>query len=274
MDMNQIILHNLFARMKNVNEIDADMVRHMVINSLRIYRNKFFKEYGELVLTYDGGNYWRKDIFLQYKGKRKQKQNADDIDWNKIFGIVNIIRDELKETFPYKSIRLTHIEADDIIAVLTKNFHTEENIMIVSSDKDFQQLQRYDNVSQYSLKNKSLLICNDPEDYLTTHIIKGDASDGIPNILSDDDVFMDEDKRQKPCGQKKINQIKGELSDWILTNNWERNQTLVDFNYIPDWVEDAIMEEWYTPTEGNRSMLLNYFIEHKLKNLMEEIQEF
>jgi len=273
MDMNQIILHNLFARMKNVNEIDEDLVRHMVINSLRIYRNKFHREYGELVLTYDGGNYWRKDIFLHYKAKRKIKQNSDDIDWNKIFGLITTIRDEIKETFPYKTIKLTHVEADDIIAVLAKKFSNEKNI-IISSDKDFQQLQRYENISQYSLKTKSMLVCDDPEDFLTTHIIKGDSSDGIPNILSDDDVFMNEDKRQKPCGQKKINQIKSEMTDWISTPNWERNQTLVDFNYIPDWVNDKILEEWDKPIEGNRSMLLNYFITHKLKNLMEDIQEF
>ena len=273
MDMNQIILHNLFARMKNVNEIDEELVRHMVINSLRIYRNKFHREYGELVLAYDGGNYWRKDIFLHYKGKRKLKQNADDIDWNKIFSIVNKIRDEIKETFPYKSIRLTHVEADDIIAVLAKKFSNEKNI-IISSDKDFQQLQRYDNVSQFSLKTKALLVCDDPEDFLTTHIIKGDVSDGIPNILSDDDVFMNEDKRQKPCGMKRINQIKSEISDWVSTPNWERNQTLVDFNCIPNWVHDKIIEEWDKPIVGERSRLLNYFISHKLKTLMEDIQEF
>tara|TARA_Y100000310_G_C20647548_1_gene797489 strand:+ start:519 stop:1337 length:819 start_codon:yes stop_codon:yes gene_type:complete len=272
--MNQIILHHLFARLKDVNEIEEDLIRHMVVNSLRIYRNKFHKEYGELVLTYDGGKYWRKDIFQYYKAQRKVKQSKDSFDWNKIFGLIGKVREEIEETFPYKTIYLKHIEADDIIAILAKNFHQSEKVMIVSSDKDFQQLQRYENIFQYSLKNKGLLICNNPEEYLIRHIIKGDVSDGIPNILSDDDVFMNKDKRQKPCGEKKILQIMQDLNEWTSEENWERNQVLVDFNKIPDWVEDKTLDEWQKPIEGNRSLLFNYFIINKLKNLMENIQEF
>jgi 5'-3' exonuclease len=260
--------------MKSVDEVDEELVRHMVVNSIRIYRNKFHNEYGELVLSYDGGKYWRRDVFEHYKGQRKVKQKQDSFDWNKIFGLIGKIREEIEEIFPYKSIYLKHIEADDIIAILTKHFHTTEKIMIVSSDKDFQQLQRYENVFQYSLKNKGLLVCKDPEDYLTRHIIKGDSSDGIPNILSDDDVFMDKDKRQKPCGVKKISKIMEELSEWTSSENWERNQTLVDFNKIPNWVEDTILKEWEEPIKGNRNKLFNYFIINKLKILMENIQEF
>ena len=58
LDMNQIILSSLFARLKNVDEIEEDMVRHIVLNTLRIYKKRFQSEYGELVLTYDGGKYW------------------------------------------------------------------------------------------------------------------------------------------------------------------------------------------------------------------------
>ena len=274
MDMNQVILHNLFARMKNVNEIEEDLVRHMILNSIRIYRNKFKKEYGEIVLTFDGGRYWRKDFFKHYKESRKIKQDGDGIDWSNIFGLIGKIRQELIETFPYKTIYLTHIEADDIIAVLTKAYHHQEKIMIVSSDKDFQQLQRYDNVSQYSLKTKGLLVCNDPEEFLLRHIIKGDSSDGIPNLLSDDDAFVNESKRQKPCGEKKVKAIMESLDTWLETSNWERNQTLVDFEKIPDWVQDKIIEEWESPVRGSRRELFPYFAEKRLKNLMENIEEF
>ena len=171
-----------------------------------------------------------------------------------------------------KTIYLTHIEADDIIAVLTKAYHHQEKIMIVSSDKDFQQLQRYDNVSQYSLKTKGLLVCNDPEEFLLRHIIKGDSSDGIPNLLSDDDAFVNESKRQKPCGEKKVKAIMESLDTWLETSNWERNQTLVDFEKIPDWVQDKIIEEWESPVRSSRRELFPYFAEKRLKNLMENIE--
>ena len=274
MDMNQVILSSLFARLKNVDEVEEDMVRHIVLNTLRLYRKKFQSEYGELVLTYDGGRYWRKDIFPYYKAARKAKQNKDDYDWNKIFSIIGKIRDEVEEIFPYKTIRIDHLEADDVIAVLTKHFHQEEKIMIVSSDKDFQQLQRYENVKQYSPKVKGFITNTKPEEYLVRHIIKGDVSDGIPNIISDDDTFVNPDKRQKPCGEKKISAIAEELETWTNNDNWIRNQKLVDFNQIPDWVEEKVLEVWNEPIEGERSLLFNYFVQNKLKMLMEDIQEF
>lgn len=274
MDMNQVILSSLFARLKNVDEVEEDMVRHIVLNTLRLYRKKFQSEYGELVLTYDGGRYWRKDIFPYYKAARKEKQNKDDYDWNKIFSIIGKIRDEVEEIFPYKTIRIDHLEADDVIAVLTKHFHQEEKIMIVSSDKDFQQLQRYENVKQYSPKVKGFITNTKPEEYLVRHIIKGDVSDGIPNIISDDDTFVNPDKRQKPCGEKKISAIAEELETWTNNDNWIRNQKLVDFNQIPDWVEEKVLEVWNEPIEGKRSLLFNYFVQNKLKMLMEDIQEF
>ncbi len=274
MDMNQVILSSLFARLKNVDEVEEDMVRHIVLNTLRLYRKKFQSEYGELVLTYDGGRYWRKDIFPYYKAARKAKQNKDDYDWNKIFSIIGKIRDEVEEIFPYKTIRIDHLEADDVIAVLTKHFYQEEKIMIVSSDKDFQQLQRYENVKQYSPKVKGFITNTKPEEYLVRHIIKGDVSDGIPNIISDDDTFVNPDKRQKPCGEKKISAIAEELEAWTNNDNWIRNQKLVDFNQIPDWVEEKVLEVWNEPIEGKRSLLFNYFVQNKLKMLMEDIQEF
>lgn len=274
MDMNQVILSSLFARLKSVDEVEEDMVRHIVLNTLRLYRNKFQSEYGELVLTYDGGKYWRKDVFPYYKAARKARQNKDGYDWNKIFGLINKIRDEVKEIFPYKTIRIEHLEADDIIAVLAKHFHQQEKIMIVSSDKDFQQLQRYKNVKQYSPKVKGLITNDKPEEYLIRHIIKGDVSDGIPNIISDDDTFINPDKRQKPCGEKKISLIAEELETWTSNDNWIRNQKLVDFNQIPTWVEDKVLESWTEPIEGKRNLLFNYFIHNKLKLLMEDIQEF
>ena len=274
MDMNQVILSSLFARLKSVDEVEEDMVRHIVLNTLRLYRNKFQSEYGELVLTYDGGKYWRKDVFPYYKAARKARQNKDGYDWNKIFGLINKIRDEVKEIFPYKTIRIEHLEADDIIAVLAKHFHQQEKIMIVSSDKDFQQLQRYKNVKQYSPEVKGLITNDKPEEYLIRHIIKGDVSDGIPNIISDDDTFINPDKRQKPCGEKKISLIAEELETWTSNDNWIRNQKLVDFNQIPTWVEDKVLESWTEPIEGKRNLLFNYFIHNKLKLLMEDIQEF
>jgi 5'-3' exonuclease len=213
-------------------------------------------------------------MFEYYKANRKKHRKTSSIDWNEYYKIMNVIHDEIVNNIPYKNIQIDNAEADDIIAILARHYHTDEPIMIVSSDKDFQQLQRYPNVLQYSPSKKDFLVCDNPEEFLIEHIIRGDSSDGIPNLLSDDDVFVQEDKRQKPCGKKKILSIKKELSEWTETDNWNRNQLLIDMTKIPDDVERTIIEEYSKEPIGKRSNMLNYFINKNLKYLMNYIEEF
>ena len=273
-DNNQLVIANLFQALKYDPEINEDMVRTLILNTYRMYRSKFSDKYGEIVICHDGGRYWRKDIFPHYKASRSKAQKASSVDWDRIHEVMNMIYDEVVVNFPYKNIKIRSIEADDIIAVLCERHHQDENIVIVSNDKDFQQLQKYPTVQQFSPTKKEFLVCEDPEEFLTYHILKGDSSDGIPNILSDDDVFVDPEKRQKPCGTKRISQMKENLSEWTCTDNWERNQTLIDFNMIPEIIKETIIEEYEKEPIGNRGNILNYFIDKKLKNLMVNIEEF
>ena len=276
-DMSQVILGNVFGYARDISKIDEDVVRHMTLNSLRMYKNKFEKKYGDMVLVFDSGDYWRKEEFPHYKGTRKVKQNEDKELWSNLWNIVATVREELEKNFPYKVMRVPRAEADDIIAYLTKKYH-QEGVLIISSDKDFQQLQRYSGVKQYSPKKKGNMVCGNPKEFLIEHIIRGDSSDGIPNILSDDDTLMNEEKRQRPITKSVIKSVTEDLAFGELPKgyeeNWKRNQTLVDLDKIPDWINTKIEEAWNEPIVGKRNRLFNYFIKHKLKNLMESIEEF
>jgi hypothetical protein len=273
-DNNQIIIGSLFAQTRGGQEVSDDLIRHMVLNTYRILKKKFSKEYGELVICHDSGACWRKEFFPEYKGNRKKQKEKSPIDWDNIFTIFDMIRNEVRDNFPYKHMHIPHAEADDIIAILTKKYHQEEKVLIVSSDKDFQQLQRFPNVKQYTPLHKKLLKCDDPKQFLIEHIIKGDSSDGIPNILSDDDSFVNEEKRQRPCGAKKMEIILEELENWSSERNWERNQTLIDFEYIPELMQVDIIDKFETQEVSSRSNIFNYMITHRLKNLMEVIEDF
>jgi len=274
LDNNQLVIASLFHAIKSENGLTEDLVRHLVLNMYRVYRKKFSAEFGEIIICNDGRQYWRKDSFPQYKANRKKQRKSSSVNWNEFYDIMNVIHDEILHNLPYKNLQINDAEADDIIAIISKHNHTNEKILIVSSDKDFQQLQRYSNVYQYSPIKRDFLICEDPENFLLEHIIKGDSSDGVPNILSDDDVFVQEDKRQKPCGKKKINTIKEELSEWTNSDNWNRNQRMIDMNMIPEEVESSILDEYNKEPKGKRRNILNYFIQNNLKNLMQSIEEF
>ena len=276
-DLSQIMVASTMMSMgKEQSEVDINMVRHMVLNSLRMYRSKYHEEYGELVLCCDGRHSWRKEHFPQYKAARKTNREADKRDWTQIFGCLDTIKSELKEFFPYKYLEIDTAEADDIIGVLARRSGTER-VMIISGDKDFIQLQIYKNVKQYSPITKKLIVDRDPAKYLKEHIMKGDSSDGVPNILSADSCIVDK-IRQKPLSKKKIESwIDQEPADFCneeQLRNYHRNMKLIDLQFTPLNIVDQIGEQFNETPQGKRSGLLNYFIERKLNNLIQDIGEF
>ena len=276
-DMNQISLASLMMdlNMRKSNEVDEGMVRHMILNSIRLHRSDFYKEFGEVVLTYDSKHYWRRDYFPNYKQNRKKGREKDNKDWDAIFGCLNKIKAEFKENLPYKYLEVYGAEADDIIATLCKH-NQNEKIMIVSGDKDFIQLHKYPNVKQYSPILKKMVNGHNPNTYIKEHILKGDTSDGIPNVLSQDDTFID-GIRQRPLGRKKIeNWLDMHIDDLPseVKRNYQRNNTLINLDNVPEELEKEIMVSFSEAPCGDRSKLLNYFIQSRLKNLTNEIGEF
>ena len=276
-DMNQISLASLMMdlNMRKSNEVDEGMVRHMILNSIRLHRSDFYKEFGEVVLTYDSKHYWRRDYFPNYKQNRKKGREKDNKDWDAIFGCLNKIKAEFKKNLPYKYLEVYGAEADDIIATLCKH-NQNEKIMIVSGDKDFIQLHKYPNVKQYSPILKKMVNGHDPDTYIKEHILKGDTSDGVPNVLSQDNTFVD-GIRQRPLGRKKIeNWLDMHIDDLPseVKRNYQRNSTLINLDNVPEELEKEIMVNFCEAPCGDRSKLLNYFIQSRLKNLTNEIGEF
>lgn len=283
-DMSQISLASMMMHL-NMNKStkpDEGMVRHMILNSLRMYRSKFKEEYGELILCFDSKHYWRRDYFEYYKAGRKKSREDSNLDWDSIFSCLNEIKQELKDYFPYKHLEVYGAEADDIIAALCLELEYDNGkTLILSGDKDFIQLHRFTNVTQYSPITKKYINGEDPYVYLKEHILRGDTSDGIPNVLSPDHTFV-EGLRQKPLGKKKIAQWTGDVLvpvEMALPNdevkrNFQRNEQLIDLSKSPSEIYMSCLNAYKDAPEGDRSKLLNYFIEKRLSNLTESIGEF
>ena len=279
-DYNQMAIANVMQQTSGgiKNQLDANLIRHMVLNSLRSYAKQFRDKYGKIVIACDSKRYWRRDFFPFYKSHRKNDREKSAIDWSLIFNTLAEIKDELRENFPYKVMEVDGAEADDIIAVLVKNFHMKEDILILSADKDFVQLQKYKGVTQYSPILKRYMRVDNPQEYIQEHIIRGDRGDGIPNFLSPDNTFV-VGERQKVISKKK-------LSQWIVTNpldfcvtdtmlrGYKRNQMLVDLDFIPEKIADEILETYNTTKSANKEKMINYLIEKKMKNLFSVADEF
>lgn len=285
-DLNQVMISNLMMQLGNHTDakIEEGLVRHMVLNAIRSYKQKFGQEYGEIVIACDDKNYWRRKIYPYYKANRKKAREQSGIDWTSIFECFNTIRSELKEYFPYRVIKIDTAEADDIISALTHHNGTlllsgqASKILILSGDKDFIQLQKFANVDQYDPVRKKFIRHNNPEEYLKEHIMRGDTGDGVPNFLSPDDALV-LGTRQKPIRQKSLDQwvahsAPEDFCDPNMLRGYKRNEALVDLSKIPSEIYNKVLAEYNEQDGKKKADLFNYFIKFKLKNLMENIGDF
>ena len=281
-DFSQILISNVMMEMvqAKVSSPDIAMFRHMVLNSLRAYRRRFGKEYGELVICCDGvGDSWRKDVFQHYKASRKKTKSESQFDWAEIYRQVGILTEEVQEYFPYKVVRVTKAEGDDVIAIITRHIYETElmsNILILSGDKDFQQLQKY--AKQFDPVRKRWLKCANPHKFLIEHIARGDVSDSIPNCYSSDDTFVT-CKRQKSMTKVRVKAILDaeNLKETLTADqlrNYHRNETLISFEKIPKRVTESVISNFEEQVPADRSKLLTYFVQNGLKVLFDRIQDF
>ena len=278
-DYNQVAISNLMEQIGNSKTaVEEGLVRHMILNTIRTYVKKFKANYGpEVVIACDNKNYWRREFFPHYKASRKKAREASGHDWNSIFSCLGTIRDELMEYSPYKVISVHTCEADDIIATLVQKYSSTQKIMILSSDKDFAQLQRYANVEQYSPILKKFIKEPLPLLQLKQLVIRGDKGDGIPNILSADDCFVTA-TRQKPITEAKIitwlNQEPKDFCNDEMLRNYSRNEILIDLTKIPESLKLAILDTYENAKGHSKQQFMNYMIANRLKNLIEVIDEF
>ena len=278
-DFNQVAISSLMEQIGSSKKpVEENLVRHMILNVIRTYVKKFKATHGpEVVIACDNRNYWRRDFFPQYKASRKKSRDASGHDWNSIFECLHKIKEELKEYSPYKVIDVDTAEADDIIAVLAMRQSAQEKVMILSSDKDFAQLQKFANVEQFSPILKKFIKEPLPAVQLKQMIIRGDKGDGIPNIMSPDTVFT-EGGRQKPITEAKIinwlNQEPTEFCNEDMLRNYKRNELLIDLTQIPVSLQQTIVTTYEGTTAKTKQVFMNYMIANRLKNLLEVIDEF
>ena len=277
-DYSQIAISNIIVQKLN----DEDMIRHMILNSIRMYNKRYRDEYGQMVICADGMNTWRKDYFPYYKANRKKGREESDQDWNEIFRILHLVKEEIKENLPYKVIHMDGVEADDIIASLvmeTQEFGKDEPVMIVSSDKDFIQLQKYKNVKQFSPIQKKMVTDDNPRIYAFNHVMRGDSGDGVPNVLSADDTFVSE-KSQTPLRQNRINEWlenSDNLRDIMpeeIYRNYQRNKKLIDLTEIPEDIQTTIINTFMEQKVPMKMKVLNYLIKKRCNLLIEVVEEF
>lgn len=276
LDYNAIAIGNVVTQKLDP---DENLLRHMILNSIRLYRTKFKEKYGEVVIAADAGGNWRYDVFPNYKAARKKNRADSKMDWNEVFRIINMVYEELEEHFPYKTLKIKGCEADDIIATLarqTQEFGQHEPVMIISADKDFAQLQKYNNIDQFSPMTKKFIKIENPRKQLLELILKGDTSDGVPNVLSGDSVFVD-GERQTPLRKPVMEALMDDPNSQgpEVFRNIQRNRQLIDLEETPEHLKAEIINTYNNQNRtDNKNKVLNYLVANRCRRLIDDIGDF
>lgn len=265
-DFNNLVFSTILIGTGGPNvELNEKTIRENVVRQFVRHQAKYKKEYGDLVICCDGKDYWRRKKFPYYKAKRKERREASNVDWPLVFRSLDKIRQEFREHFPYKTVWVDVAEADDIISVLARS--SKEPTLILSSDRDFVQLQYRPYLKQYDPINDKWVSAPNIGMYLKEHLIRGDSGDGIPNILSPDDVFVS-GGRQKPLTSKKLetylDQDPEDFCDEAMLTKYRRNEALIDLNKIPEEVAVAIKQDFEMQKTKKTKPMFDYFVKNGL----------
>lgn len=275
LDYSSVAMSSLMPQIGDV-EGNEDLIRHIILNIIRKFNIQFRDEFGEMVLCMDGSKNWRKEKYPFYKANRRKNRKNDKHDWKMIYEQINKVRDEITISVPFRVVHVDRCEADDCIGTIVENCETNEPILILSPDKDFVQLQKYPNVKQFSNIQKKWV---EPDVQavidLETKILKGDAGDGVPNVLSDDQTFVNEE-RQTPLSKKKIEALfqDPEALGTTVARRIIRNRELIDLSRTPQDIKDEIMEQFNQTPKGSVMKLMSMFTRHRMKLMAESLSDF
>ena len=281
-DFNGLAIGSIMGQLSRGEELSENLVKHIILNNLRVYRNKYKEaDYGKMVICCDSYS-WRKDVFPEYKAQRKANRSTDKHDWPMIFDLIEDTLNDLRTNFPYAVIKIDSAEADDIIGALTVHKSIPligEDVVIISADKDFIQLQSHGHVIQWSPMFNKMIKEENPRRYLFEHLLKGDSGDGVPNANSHDDVFVTA-ARQTPMTKKAIEKYwdnRDDLESIMKPNvyrNFMRNVQMIDLENTPDGIREAAINKYENYDYPARSNILTYLIEHRMKMLIDCAGEF
>lgn len=295
LDFSQTVIAASAANAKDIREGEPkELIKHIALNQILGLRMRFK---GDLIVCCDNKStgYWRKTEYPSYKGHRIHKKKDDDfLDWGLIHETIDELKVELRDNFPYTVLDVEGAEADDIIAALCAYFDENElvkcglveepqDIVICSTDGDFQQLQKYRNVKQWNNVEKKFITCDNPKKFLVGHICTGDDGDNIPNICTGDwwsKARADNEKtRAKGFKQARLVDFYNRGQDACLNEeelrNFKRNEKLIDLDLIPPNVRMKIVNTYMdSEVKGTRMKVFQYLNKHRMQLLLANYHSF
>ncbi len=295
LDFSGTIFAALHVDIKGGQRPHLEYIRHLVLNTIRAHNLKYRDEWGEMHLIFDSSA-WRNKEFPLYKWTRKNSPDEDN-DWEEIMTMISQITEEIKDNFPYPTMKVQGAEADDIIGWMAQT--TTEPLLIISNDKDFGALLQNPLVKQTRPCDKIRKIpyvkIDDPKRFEFDLIMHGDESDGVPSVRCPDDFFKVKFERKQeglsafrapPISQKlkdEAYEALGKGEEVFRTHVGEemyarfvRNRKLISLNleHIPESVVLGCERAWENRTRHGMNKTMNFMMQKRMSLFLKELTAF
>lgn len=287
-------LHGAPLNLEDIYNFGRESIIRVLIN----YRNKLGKtgNFSNIVLCADSYS-WRKDKYDFYKAERSEAKDDSDFDWDSFYAFMDKLLVELKEVFGIGTIKVNGAEGDDIIGTLVHEYNDQfKKIIIISSDHDFKQLFKFKSVKIYDPKINDYIEKVNGFKYLLAHVLMGDRGDGIPNVFTRQDhyvnpIYGDNGKRDRAYGfgeaafeklfgdgidkQTKKQNLK-EIKD-KHKKRFKQNKTLIDLKFTPKHIKLLIKEQYKfiklnkNKNKINRKTIMEYLKKYRLRDIRKDI---
>lgn len=264
-DTNNLSMRCLFALAYDPTDTQFTIYKNAFLTSLCKSVRQFAPN--KIVFCMEGFQNWRRDVYANYKCSRADGRAESPVDFDAFFKMNNEFIDDLSKCLQNcLFLKVLHLEADDLIALTTK-YMKNWDITLISTDKDFYQLHKYQNFKQWDpIKNRFIQVI-DPNVALMQKIITGDKSDDIPQL-------------KKGVGPKTVEKILIEgLQDWLIKNDlqkrFDENRRLIDFDFIPQEFHQTaigILQNWRQGKFDGREFY-NFIVKHNLGAALEMLDE-
>jgi 5'-3' exonuclease len=267
-------------------EEDIGLLAHKILNMILDISSQFgSSKQNPLVLAIDSKPTWRKAYYEEHKMKFPEYKGTKDdpeawrtykgnrvkdptIPWDKIYEMTDDVLEVLRQHSDFHVVTVPETEADDIIAVLAKECLAQgQTCWVVSSDKDFKQIQNEPYITIYDPMKKVFVPALNTKWYKEVHCMQGDTSDNILGI-------------RPRMGEKTAEKLHSTLQQILATDpnareRYEFNSVLIDLDRIPDHLQENIRALWDKEEHSFNGMsLLKGLSKYSLNAICERIIEF
>jgi len=282
-DFSNLMYRTVFSANK-LDPLDDEFTLWKYMMVERILNDLLYFKADRCIIAMDDKDYWRKDIYSDYKVNRKANRLKSKIDFDEFFKVMNPFIEEIKNVFSnIYFLKEDRCEADDIIAVLTKERFSDYNIVCISNDSDLKQLYKYKYYKQYDPINMTVYTPINPKQDLTVKILSGDSSDDIPNMFygcgpGKAVKMIDEglDNCFKNGWDAKIKGVQTHIEGKDIKANYIRNKKLIDLELIPSMYQKKIIKMWdnYNINKYNGRKTFNFLVKNKMRGLIEDLEMY